>query len=48
LVLSVGSSANGQIEAGKRIFLDWSKSLPVTVEGKAAVIVSDEHIKAVF
>ena len=48
LVLSVGSSANGQIEPGKRIFLDWSKSMPVTVEGKAAVIVSDEHIKAVF
>lgn len=48
LVLAVGGDASPHIETGKRIFLDWSQSMPVTVDGKAAVIISDEFIKAVI
>lgn len=48
LVLSVGSAANSKIQRGQRVFLDWSKSLPVNVEGKAAVIIQSEYIKAII
>jgi len=48
LVLAVGGGALGTVMSGNKVFLDWSKSLPVNVEGKAAVIVDVEHIKAVI
>jgi co-chaperonin GroES (HSP10) len=48
LVLSVGSGANGQLKRGQRVFLDWSKSMPVNVEGNAAVIVHSEHVRAII
>ena len=48
LVLSVGSGANGSIKRGQRVFLDWSKSMPVNVEGNAAVIVHSEHVRAII
>lgn len=48
LVLSVGSAANSKIKRGQRVFLDWGKSLPVNVEGKAAVIIQSEYIKAII
>ena len=48
LVLAVGGGALGTVMSGNRVFLDWSKSLPVNVEGKAAVIVDVEHIKAII
>lgn len=47
LVLSVGPEVN-HILRGQRVFLDWSKSMPVNVDGHAAVIVEAEHIKAVL
>ena len=48
LVLSVGSGANAQLKKGQRVFLDWSKSMPVNVEGNAAVIVHSEHVRAII
>ena len=48
LVLAVGSGALGPVMTGNRVFLDWSKSMPVNVDGKAAVIIDVEHIKAVI
>jgi co-chaperonin GroES (HSP10) len=48
LVLAVGGGALGTVMSGNRVFLDWSKSLPVNVEGKAAVIIDVEHIKAII
>ena len=48
LVLSVGSGANAQLKRGQRVFLDWSKSMPVNVEGKAAVIIKSEYIRAII
>ena len=48
LVLSVGSGANAQLKRGQRVFLDWSKSMPVNVEGNAAVIVHSEHVRAII
>lgn len=48
LVLSVGSEANAQLKRGQRVFLDWSKSMPVNVEGNAAVIVHSEHVRAII
>ena len=47
LVLSVGPEAN-HIMSGQRVFLDWSQSMPVNVEGKAAVIIGAEYIKAII
>ncbi len=47
LVLMSGPEAT-HIEKGQRVFLDWAKSMPVDVDGKAAVIVDMEHIKAVL
>ena len=48
LVLSVGTGALGRVSTGNRVFLDWSKSMPVNVEGKAAAIIDCDHIKAVI
>ena len=48
LVLSVGSGANGLIKSGQRVFLEWDKAMPVNVEGKAAVIIKSEYIRAIL
>jgi co-chaperonin GroES (HSP10) len=48
LVLAVSSGALGPIMTGYRVYLDWSKAMPVNVDGKAAVIIDAEHIKAVI
>lgn len=48
LVLSVGIGALGKVLSGNRVFLDWSKSMPVNVEGKAAAIIDCEFIKAII
>ena len=48
LVLSVGSAANGLIKKGKRVFLEWDKAMPVNIEGKAAVIIKSEYIRAII
>ena len=37
-----------KVKPGQRVFLDWSKSLPVNIDNKAAVIIDIEHIKAVI
>ena len=43
----VGPEAT-HLEKGQRVFLDWGKTMPVDVDGKGAVIVDMEHIKAVL
>lgn len=48
LVLAVSTAALGPIKSGNRVFLDWSKSMPVNVDGNAAVIIDAEHIKAII
>ena len=48
LVLAVSTEALGPLMSGQRVFLDWSKSMPVNVDGKAAVIIDAEHIKAII
>lgn len=47
LIMAVGPEVEG-IETGDRVFLDWSKSLPVDVEGRQGVIIPAEYIKAVL
>jgi hypothetical protein len=47
LVLAVGDEVV-QIQAGQRVFLKWSESMPVNVEGQAAVLVDQEHVKAII
>ena len=37
-----------KIEPGQRVFLKWSEAMPVNADGKAAVIVDREHIKAII
>jgi len=48
LVLAVGSGANGLIKSGQRVFLEWDKAMPVNVEGKAAVIIKSEYVRAII
>ena len=48
LVLAVSTEDLGPLMSGQRVFLDWSKSMPVNVDGKAAVIIDAEHIKAII
>jgi len=48
LVLAVATGALGPIMSGQRVFLDWSKSMPVNVDGNAAVIIDAAHIKAII
>ena len=36
------------VSTGDRVFLDWSKSMPVDVDGEAAAIIDVEHIKAIL
>ena len=48
LVLAVSIGVVGPVMSGQRVFLDWSKSMPVNVDGKAAVIIDVEHIKAII
>lgn len=47
LVLATGPEAK-HIQKGDRVFLDWSKSMPVDVDGNPAVIVDMLFIKAVL
>jgi len=37
-----------KLEPGQRVFLKWSEAMPVNADGKAAVIVDREHIKAII
>ena len=48
LVLSVGSGANGRLKRGQRVFLNWSKAMPVNVDGNAAVIIKSKHVRAII
>jgi len=48
LVLAVSNAALSKVMTGNRVFLDWSKSIPVTIEGQSAVIIDAEHIKAII
>ena len=47
LVQTVGPDCVG-LSQGDRVFLDWTKSMPVDVNGNSAVIISSEYIKAVL
>jgi co-chaperonin GroES (HSP10) len=47
LVLAVSDEIDG-IKAGDRVYLEWSKSMPIDHEGGAAAIISAEYIKAVI
>jgi co-chaperonin GroES (HSP10) len=47
LVIMAGPEAT-HLKKGDRVFLEWSKSMPVDVDGRAAVIISMEFIKAVL
>ena len=47
LILMVGPEAT-HLMKGQRVFLDWTKTMPVDVDGNGAVIVDMEYIKAVL
>ena len=46
--MAVSNAALSKVMTGNRVFLDWSKSMPVTIEGQGAVIIDAEHIKAII
>jgi len=37
-----------KIEPGQRVFLKWHESMPVNVDGSAAVIIHKDFIKAII
>lgn len=47
IILSVGPEAT-HLNKGDTVYLSWDKSMPVRIEGQAAVIISAEHIKAII
>jgi co-chaperonin GroES (HSP10) len=48
LVLEVSGGALGNVMSGDRVFLDWTKVMPIDYDGTAAGIIDVEHIKAVI
>ena len=48
LVLEVSGGALGKVMSGDRVFLDWTKVMPIDYEGSAAGIIDVEDIKAVI
>ena len=48
LLVAKGPNANPDLTVGDRVYLQWSEAMPITHEGNAGVIVSDEFIKATF
>jgi len=48
LLVAKGPDANPDLTIGDRVYLQWSESMPITHEGNAGVIVSDEFIKATY
>ena len=45
VVLAYGPHVEG-LFTGDRIYLDWAKSMPVNVDGKAAVLIQEKYVKA--
>ena len=45
VVLAYGPNVNG-LFTGDRVFLQWSESMPVNVDGRAAVLIQEKYIKA--
>jgi co-chaperonin GroES (HSP10) len=48
LVLEVSGGALGNVMSGDRVFLDWTKVMPIDYDGTPAGIIDVEHIKAVI
>ena len=47
VVVAVGPDCK-EVSVGDHVYLDWSKSKPVTVDGKQRVMVSEKEIIAVI
>ena len=48
IVMARGPTVNSAIQKGCTIYLDWSKGLPVRMNGQNAIIIHAENIKAVI
>lgn len=46
-VIAVGPDVVA-VEKATKVALDWSKGLPITVEGEKAILVSEEFIYGVY
>lgn len=47
VALAVGPDVKA-VRSGDKVALDWSKGLPVTVEGEQAILIPEESIRGVF
>lgn len=47
LVLSVGPTAIS-VKALDKVALDWSKGMPITIEGEKAILISEDFIYGVY
>lgn len=45
VVLAYGPHVEG-LFTGDRVYVQWSESMPINVDGKAAVLIKDEFVKA--
>ena len=48
IVMARGPTVNSAIQKGCTIYLDWSKGLPVRMNGQNAIIIHAENIKAII
>ena len=48
LVISPDVAETETIQVGDQVYLTWTESQPVTIDGKKAAIIHYKHIKAVL
>jgi len=50
LVLAISPEVDevGTVQPGDQVYLTWTESQPVTVDGKKAAIIHYKHIKAIL
>ena len=46
-VLAVGPDVQ-VVEVQDKIALDWSKGLPITIEGEKAILISEDYVRGIF
>ena len=46
VVLAYGPNCSTDISVGDRVYLEWPKSMPITHDDKAAVLIEDKYVKA--
>ena len=47
VALAIGDEVK-HVKKGDTVALDWSKGLPVTIQGQQAILISEEFIRGIY